>query len=154
MDGENKGKNIDEIYCSECGKLIKKTAVFCEHCGTKLKDIQEYQHKPVQNTAYPVSPKSKAVAITLAVIFGFWSWLYTYRRDAKKFWVYLCILLPGSIGISIFVNMAVTGIGTNAVFYNYGTWVWLYFLVLASASIWALVNSIKRPNSFYENYPN
>lgn len=35
----------------------------------------------------------KGTAILLAVFFGFWSWLYTYQRDAWKFWLCFAINL-------------------------------------------------------------
>ena len=151
------GKGTDEIYCPECGKLIRRSAVFCEHCGVKLKDAKENYSEPAQQKKeYGVSPKSKAVAIILAVFFGYWTWLYTYKRDSKKFWVYLCISLPSTVGVIILLNMVISGYSSPLAYeflVDYGTWVWLYFLVSASASIWALINSIGRPESFYNNYP-
>jgi glucose uptake protein GlcU len=146
-------KQEDEIYCPECGKPIRRTAVFCEHCGTKLKDTKEYQSEPIRQKEYSPKPKNKAVAIILAVIFGYWSWLYTYKKDTTKFWVYLCILLPSSVGMVILLNIFISNQTTGKFFTNYGTWIWLYFLISSSASIWALVKSIGRPASFYDNYP-
>ncbi len=35
--------------------------------------------------------KSKGGAVTLAIFFGIYSWLYTYRRDRNKFWLALTI---------------------------------------------------------------
>jgi len=80
-------KREDEIYCPACGKIIKKTAVFCVHCGTQIGKLL-VKHETEMAMQSKISPKSKAVAITLAVFFGFWSWLYTYRRDQLKFWIF------------------------------------------------------------------
>jgi hypothetical protein len=150
-------KGADEKYCSECGKIIKRSAVFCEHCGTRLKEEEKVYPEPAKpEIGFQALVKSKVVAITLAAIFGFWSWLYTYKRDAKKFWVYLCLLLPGSVGVTILLNLVISGYSSPAadkLLVDYGTWVWLYILVSGSSYVWALVNSIKRPISFYNNYP-
>lgn len=35
--------------------------------------------------------KSKGAMLALAIFFGHWAWLYTYRYDAWKFW--LCTIL-------------------------------------------------------------
>jgi len=32
-------KQADEIFCPECGKPIKRNAVLCQNCGTKLKEL-------------------------------------------------------------------------------------------------------------------
>src|SRR5256885_12238204 len=37
----------------------------------------------------PIMPKDKTAAVVLAVFFGFWAWLYTYKRDAAFFWINL-----------------------------------------------------------------
>ena len=34
-------------------------------------------------------PKSKSVAIMLAILFGLAAWAYTYKKDKKKFWIAL-----------------------------------------------------------------
>ena len=34
---------------------------------------------------------SKKTAIILAFLFGFWAWLYTYSKDARKFWICLAV---------------------------------------------------------------
>jgi len=40
-----------------------------------------------------VPEKSKTTAIVLAVLLGIWSWLYTYKYDACKFWIALLVNL-------------------------------------------------------------
>lgn len=52
--------------------------------------------------------KSKTTAIILAVFFSYFSWLYTYRYDAWKFWL---------------------GLGTNILLFwtivvPIGVWIW------------------------------
>jgi hypothetical protein len=66
--------------------------------------------------------KEKSTAVILAVILGFWTWLYTYRRDKFKFWV-SCILTLVTFGFFWFI-----------------------------AWIWAIVETVNRPKEFYENF--
>ena len=45
-------KDIDEIYCSSCGKPIKKEAEICPHCGVRNKisfkpPKSKFPYKPV-----------------------------------------------------------------------------------------------------------
>lgn len=69
-------------------------------------------------------PKSKAAAIVLVVLFGLFGWLYTYRRDAWKFWL--------NLGLSV-VTLLIWG---------------------AAAWIWAIVDMARRPPEWFEAYPN
>ncbi|MCL4479769.1 MAG: hypothetical protein M1381_11880 [Deltaproteobacteria bacterium] len=69
-------------------------------------------------------PKEKTVAILLAVFLGFWTWVYTYQKDAGKFW-----------GNLIF---------TVITFGIWGIVAW----------IWAIISAVTRPDEFYMNYPN
>ena len=70
-------KKEDEIYCSECGKPIKRKAVICPHCGVQIKDLEapSKESKASKTTKVPsditTTVKSKLVAILLAVFFDF-----------------------------------------------------------------------------------
>lgn len=67
--------------------------------------------------------KSKGAAFFLAVFFGPFTWLYTYQRDSRKFWInFVFILVTGGI--------------------------WFGFVY-----IYVLIEWLFRPNAFYDNYP-
>ena len=74
------------------------------------------------NLVYP--EKEKTTAVILAVILGFWTWLYTYRIDKFKFW--LCLILS---------------IVTFGIF---------WFI----AWIWAIIETVNRPKVFFDNFSN
>jgi hypothetical protein len=74
--------------------------------------------------AAPPIPKSKTTAVLLAVFFGFWTWAYTYKRDAAFFWINLV-----------------------ASFVTAGAW-WVLI-----AWPWAIICAAVRPSEFYTNYP-
>lgn len=134
MNGEVKKE--DEIYCPECGKPVKKNAVFCVHCGVQIGDIKTSSKR---EAAYNPYAKSKATAVVLAVFFGYWSWVYTYGKNGFKFWVAFVGAPAVIVAIAHFLN-------------SYGTL--FIFLGLAVIWIWAIADNAMRSDSFYENYPN
>jgi len=58
------------------------------------------------------------------VFLGFWTWLYTYKTDAWKFWV--------NLGLTV-VTLGIWGI---------------------VAWIWAIIDQAVRPAPFFERFPN
>ena len=73
--------------------------------------------------------KSKAVAIVFAVLFSYWSWLYTYRKDKMNFWAGFLIAI---IGTPILIPV---GIG---------------YLIPLGLFVWALIDRIKQPVEYYK----
>lgn len=123
-------KQQDEIFCPECSKPVKKNAVVCPHCGIQLKEL-------TVSTAPSLSPKNKTVSVVIALFFGFWSWLYTYRKDQIKFWIFLGLLI------------------TTIVFAanNYGEATWI-LAINVIGWFWALIDAVRRPIVFFLDYPN
>jgi hypothetical protein len=76
------------------------------------------------------SPRSKTTAVLLAVFLSFWTWLYTYKTDSKKFWIGLGASIVGAITAAFVVGIVI----------SLGIW------------IWAIVDAAKRPDSFYASY--
>jgi len=72
------------------------------------------------NFVYP--EKEKSTAVILAVILGYWTWLYTYRIDKFKFWI--CLILS-IVTVGIF---------------------WI------PAWIWAIIETVNRPKTFFDNF--
>jgi hypothetical protein len=105
-------KAADETFCPSCGEPVKIKAVICVHCGVAI----------VSQT--PASPKSKTTAVLLAVFLALWTWCYTYKRDAWKFWVN-----PG---------LTVVSLG----FYAVVAW------------IWAIIDVSVKSQDFYREFPN
>jgi TM2 domain-containing membrane protein YozV len=80
-----KEKNIDEIYCSSCGKIIKKEAEICPYCGIRQKE---------QNN----SLKDKTVAGILAILLGGFGIHKFYLNEIPTGILYLVFcwtLVPG-----------------------------------------------------------
>lgn len=122
-------KQEDEIFCPECGKPIKKNAVICINCGVQVKPLNEkVENKANENKGYP---KMKSSAIILVILFGFFGWLYIYKRSAIKFYISLAIIIIASYFLGYFSSILYGGI-------------W----------IWALIDVSIKSSSFYKNYPN
>jgi len=122
------------MHCSNCGNIVKRGDICCSKCGVKL--IWKEESNRVDSAS-----KSKIVAIILSVFLGPWSWLYTYKKSAIKFWVMLGLILffgilyytpmPGWFFISLFLYLLI-----------FGSW------------LWALIDTVIKSESFFRNYPN
>lgn len=147
-------KKDDEMYCLNCGKVISKNAAFCPLCGVQLKEIK------ISEKSVLVPLKSKTVSVVLAVFFGFWSWLYTYRKDQIKFWIFLGILTTMWVSYTGYACSSIGDALTNSNFdmYNYESNISIFskwiFAVGIIGWFWALIDATRRPSSFYFDYPN
>ncbi|HLZ14920.1 MAG TPA: hypothetical protein VKQ34_02910 [Candidatus Saccharimonadales bacterium] len=67
-----------------------------------VQDIANNKHI-ASGGVYPL--KNKTAAIVFAAIFGFWAWVYTYQKDAWKFWLNLVlnVLTFGFFGIASWI---------------------------------------------------
>jgi len=99
--GKKLTRAADEAYCFSCGTLVKNNALTCVNCGVSLGSFTAVQPSSYARTAtaerMKTAPiyggKSKTMSVLLAIIpLGFWTWLYTYRRDGHKFWFSLLFL--------------------------------------------------------------
>jgi ribosomal protein L40E len=98
-----------------------------------------------------LNPKNKSVAVILSIFFSFWSWLYTYKINLKKFWITFSINLSFWILVII---LSITLDSIREIFTNYGTWIWLLWLLYSGAIwLWALLDNSLKSMSFYINYP-
>jgi hypothetical protein len=93
------------------------------------------------NTGNSYAPKkTKSTAVILAIFFGPWAYLYTYKKDVAVFWV--------SMGVQIFFFFALlsaraTGGGAAA----FGFIAFIFWLI-------SLITSASRTHDWYMRYPN
>jgi hypothetical protein len=73
----------------------------------------------------PQFPKKKTTAVLLAVFLTIWTWAYTYKVDAWKFWLNLAL-----------------GILTLGVWTVFISWPW------------SIIDAARRPQGWYESFPN
>ncbi len=75
--------------------------------------------------------KSRTIGIILAIFFGGFAWLYTYKLDKTKFWIaFIMYILLYSI-MSILVEI-------------------IYISVLITAA--AIIDMSRKPNDMFVNY--
>lgn len=123
-------------YCVGCGKGLIASAAICPFCGTPVKGNSTSRGK------------DKAVAVVLAVFLSGWTWLYTYRFNAAKFWIYIggsfFLILTGiaSFAASLDAYDPEPAVGVIAFVYVVSFAFWL----------WAVIDSATKPREYYENY--
>lgn len=135
------------VFCVTCRQAMDPSEIICPACGQdqrfgapniyelKLREQaaqqaillaqQKLQAKAtaVEALSYRVAPaKSKTTAVILAIFLGTFTWLYTYKYDAWKFWLGTVVSL---------LTLGVSG---------------LLF------TVWAIIEASSRPDSFYANY--
>lgn len=149
----------NETYkiCTGCGKLIKWNAVICTYCGIQVQELKvdtNYNYPKYIENSYPV--KNKTTAVVLAIFFGYWSWLYTYKINSGKFWFLLMLDVLRFFFLCQFIISK-----SNLEIYNYSQIFSsdFYILILLSSTwtlitwLWALINNSIKTNSFYRDYP-
>jgi hypothetical protein len=119
-------------FCQNCAAPTTPFSEICVKCGTRL----------ISRTATGTSPtvkdgaKNKATSVLLAIFLGFWTWLYTYRRDNWKFWTAFALWV-----LQMFVAAAVEG---NSA--------WYPRLVIPAIWIWAILDTALKNAAWYSGY--
>jgi hypothetical protein len=155
-------------YCMSCGARPLAGTAFCPACAGATTPASEICVKCGSKLARPIpvgaaittrTAKSKLASILLAVFLGFWTWLYTYKKDGWKFWTGLGVSFVAFIGLSVFfAAWVIQGIGESANFtdssllalgliYAAGT------IIGTGVWIWGIVDTAIKKNEWYDNYP-
>ncbi|HZD64947.1 MAG TPA: zinc-ribbon domain-containing protein [Acidimicrobiales bacterium] len=154
---EDTRKQSVNRYCTSCGNPLTEEAAFCPHCGSAT-ELSGRPWRP-QYPAAPRSTRSKTAAILLAVFLSFWTWLYTFRWNATKFWIGL------GVSVGSWLLASIVGAETYTVSYydvygyyhpGNGAGIPLIVLgVLASIGIWvwAIVDTAMTREADFSNYP-
>ena len=113
-------------FCPACGTPTTTAAVYCVKCGAGLQIT----------AASSTTGKSKIAAVLLAVFLGWWTWLYTYKKDAWKFWV--------GLGATIFC--VVLAIATLGIF------IAVACIILLGIRVWTIVDTATKSEQWYKSY--
>jgi len=135
------------MFCRNCGKQLIGTPDLCPYCGAKPLLATSFCYNCGASTtpateicvkcgarvaSATIQGKDKTVSILLAVFLGFWTWLYTYKKDAWKFWVGLSLAI-------IIIVLAIATFGISAFFtwiIGLGIWIWSIVDVCIKKSNW------------------
>lgn len=128
-------------FCSACANPLIATAVICPKCGSPVSGYNPNI----------VGGKSKTAAVLLAVFLGTWSWLYTYKENAQKFWVTTCVL--SAIPFLVFF-LGIAGRGGLIVVQG-----WMialsgiiWYLSLFAFWIWSIIDNASKSDAWYRSF--
>ena len=149
MDGKRNTMNS----CAKCGKELPSQAMYCPYCGASV-------HEPARR-------KNKKTAVLLAVSLSWWTWLYTYKKDAWKFWLGLGLGVV-SIGLLFayiikafedamnLVDLAMSGslsetqlAGSTSGWTN---WVTIAQVAVFCIWVWSIVDTAVKGSQWYNSY--
>ena len=128
-------------FCPSCGAANAPGARFCNTCGANMSAPAAQPAAPQYAAPAPAQKaatatghgKSKGAAVVLAIIFTYWTWLYTHKRDGKKFWIGLGVnVLTIILGFTVFPLFPLLG------------YIFLWF--------WAVVDTAVKKAEWYQSY--
>jgi hypothetical protein len=82
-------------------------------------------------------PKNKTTAVLLAIFLGFITWMYTYEKDAWKFWTAFAITVGDGL-LSLV---------------TFGLWLFVAIPVGLGIWIWGIIDAAARSQQYYDAYP-
>jgi hypothetical protein len=157
-------------FCASCGTGLVEGSGFCQSCGTSVGGAAPVQQ---QQPVYQAAPtvKSKTPAVLLAVFLGYWTWLYTFKKDKVKFFIALPVsMIAGIVAmVSYFVNytaqQALVECYTNALLGYYDmslcetystnyTGLYLGGAIGWGIWLWAVIDTARKKQDYFTNYPN
>jgi hypothetical protein len=143
-------------FCFACGAATTPLSEICVKCGTRL--IAQSAVPGVAPLGLGVNPKSKTASILMAVFLGFWTWLYTYKKDHWKFWVSLGVSLVLGLGLGIFMSwLVIAGLNSfNSVDASAIGFIIVYVLAIIVSFglwVWAVIDTAIKKDEWYTRYP-
>ena len=136
----------DEMYCSACGRIIKRAAVHCVHCGVATPSGLAMG---MASAAVPRGRKRKRVALVLALFFGHWAWCYTIAKDWWRFVICL-VLQVVLIGFASAMVACAGGFSGDAGGFSVLFAIILFFVCW----LWPVIHTgLRRPEFYYQDYP-
>jgi uncharacterized membrane protein len=115
--------------------------IIIENAPDSIEELKQFARNTLKQVDYGFkTEKRKITSILLAVFLSFWTWLYTYKKDAWKFWVGLG--LNALYIFIIFVLMA-----ENVILPP------MFLLVMVlGVWIWAIIDTAVKHEQWYKSY--
>lgn len=132
-------------FCASCGSGLVAAAVICPNCGAAQKGFSTS------------GGKSKTTAVLLAVFLSAWTWVYTWKVNAKKFWIAMGLwvvqIIIFIVGAGQVASKLTCNPTTDACSYHTGSAGILLFAYLISFGIWiwAIVDTSTKSREYYSN---
>ena len=134
-------------FCSACGNALLSTAVVCPRCGSPTSN---YSQNPSS------LGKSKTTAVVLAVFLGPWAWLYTYRKNAAKFWITIVtstlLFALGVVQVILYAYAVEYSYASSSQVLMGNITIWTLWAVNFAFWLWCLIDNANKSQTFFENY--
>jgi hypothetical protein len=137
-------------YCPSCGCQTQYFVKNCLKCGAPL----TYS---ASKTSI-IKPKTKSISILLALSLGLFTWLYTYKQDARKFWFGLGLT---ALGLIVYTTTFRLAVGNSSAFgiptklnANWLLPMMVSFIVISGLWAWSLLDVLRKNKDWYSQYPN
>ena len=160
-------------FCPYCGNPVETGWSHCGECGKAIPSISKPKNEAAEHSlprvidestnnssrVYVRGYKTKGTAVLLALLFGAWSWLYTYKQDAAKFWAAFIItgIVGGIYGFmygqavgSLSVKGMNNAIAYLPVVYIVSGIIWLIAVVDAASKDFDVINGLKTSHAVSE----
>lgn len=149
--------NVGAVFCVACANKLVPTAAFCPKCGTPRAHVANQGVNPGDGK------KSKTTAVLLAVFLSYWTWLYSYKIDAAKFYVGLGLNLVLGLGFIVVLGglwLEIDAFGSSVyaeadLLYLFFfsdplrvIYVWLTYFVSLVVWVWAIISAARKPSRF------
>ena len=118
-------------YCPKCGNNIDSNSKYCSSCRYNL-----------------TKNKRKWIAVVLVLLFGFFGWLYTYKKDKWKFWLYIPIfvlIFCAPVWYIAFVRQELLDSFIDE-------WLIAWTVAYLIYHLMPFVDQVRRPKEFFESY--
>jgi hypothetical protein len=144
-------------FCPACAAPTTPLSEICVKCGTRL--IQSQSAPGISSAPVSAGGKSKTVSILLAVFLGFWTWLYTYKKDHWKFWVSLGVSIVCGLGFGILLVWLMVNSIDSSSSGDFTSFFIGYFIVAGIAGIigfglwiWSVIDTAIKKDEWYSGY--
>jgi len=143
-------------FCPACAAPTTPLSEICVKCGTRL--IPQTAAPGMAAKTGTMNTKSKTVSILLAAFLGYWTWLYTYKKDHWKFWLSLGVSIVCSIGLGIiFIWFIASGLNSvkvsNALTVSLIVGYILVIIVSFGLWVWSVIDTAIKKDEWYTGYP-
>ena len=131
-------------YCAICGCALASTAVACPACGTSVSSMALAR----------TSPKSKAVAVVLAIFFSGFAWLYLYQKCARKFWIFIAVTVGTFVVFAITTVVALGSLVSSGDLLSVASVVFLLLSIVAwmAVHLWSIVDVCVKDDDWYRSF--
>lgn len=129
-------------FCASCGNGLVAAAVICPQCGAAQKGFNSS------------GGKSKTTAVVMAVFLSAWTWVYTWKVNAKKFWIAVGLWVIEVILFSVGASEAAVKLtcppGRACSFQNGSSGlVIVAWLIGLGIWLWAIIDASTKSQAFY-----